>query len=152
MRGGGREEPEGNDYDVSSYIERRAFELARSGAHQGYASIEMAIRLEGYLDARGELDQLTSELPVLGQRRESRFRRILARVIKPAILLAKVALADLIIHPPLSWGNVVAQCFARWFREGLRHRILCFRLCDFLQEAIYEFCEPVAVNWLRARW
>jgi hypothetical protein len=41
----------------ASYIERRAFELARGGTHANWLSIENAIRLEGYEEARGELDR-----------------------------------------------------------------------------------------------
>ena len=38
------------------YIYRRALEMARSGEHPGWPSIELALRAEGYSEARGELD------------------------------------------------------------------------------------------------
>lgn len=41
----------------SGYIQRRAMELARSGNHENWLSVEIAIRSEGYDEARRELDQ-----------------------------------------------------------------------------------------------
>jgi hypothetical protein len=39
-----------------AYIRKRAEELARSGEHPDFLSIEFALRAEGYSEARGELD------------------------------------------------------------------------------------------------
>jgi hypothetical protein len=38
------------------YIQQRALEMAQSGEHDDYMSIELALRAEGYHEARGELD------------------------------------------------------------------------------------------------
>jgi hypothetical protein len=38
------------------YIHQRALEMARSGEHDDFMSIELALRAEGYSEARGELD------------------------------------------------------------------------------------------------
>jgi hypothetical protein len=39
-----------------AYVRQRAEELARSGEHPDFLSIELALRGEGYPEARGELD------------------------------------------------------------------------------------------------
>ena len=41
----------------ASYIHRRAYELAYSGTHTNWLSIENTIRCEGYDEAWSELDQ-----------------------------------------------------------------------------------------------
>jgi hypothetical protein len=38
------------------YIHQRALEMARSGQYDEFMSIELALRAEGYSEARGELD------------------------------------------------------------------------------------------------
>ena len=38
------------------YIHQRALEMARSGKYPDVMSIELALRAEGYSEARGELD------------------------------------------------------------------------------------------------
>jgi hypothetical protein len=39
------------------YIRQRALEMARSGEHPDFMSIELALRAEGYPEAQGELDK-----------------------------------------------------------------------------------------------
>jgi hypothetical protein len=38
------------------YIHQRALQMAQSGEHDDYMSIELALRAEGYHEARSELD------------------------------------------------------------------------------------------------
>jgi hypothetical protein len=42
--------------EVEQYLSRRSRELAESGDHEDYMSIEYALRGEGYPEARGFLD------------------------------------------------------------------------------------------------
>jgi hypothetical protein len=39
------------------YIRQRALEMARSGEHPDFMSIELALRAEGYPETQGELDK-----------------------------------------------------------------------------------------------
>ena len=42
--------------DVENYLSRRSYELAESGDYGDYMSIDFALRVEGYPEARGFLD------------------------------------------------------------------------------------------------
>jgi hypothetical protein len=57
-------------------IRQRALEMARSGEHPDFMSIELALRAEGYSEARGELDSrvLRDELNKLCKQSRSRPR------------------------------------------------------------------------------
>jgi hypothetical protein len=46
-----------NKAERASYIRSRAYELAGTGEHEDYMSIELAIRFEGYDEAHDVLDE-----------------------------------------------------------------------------------------------